>query len=75
MWPEDAVEPLHSDGEDGEAGASEGYLGYGEEPGNKQRVDLVNRYNSYNKQLRPHSIIEEQKQMTYSAPSSHLKLT
>ena len=40
MGPEDAVESLHGDGEDGGAGASEGDLGQGQEPRYQPGVDL-----------------------------------
>ena len=43
MRPEDAVEPLHGDGEDGGAGAREGDLSQGQQPGNQAGVNLVGR--------------------------------
>ena len=43
MGPEDAVEPLHGDGEDGGAGAGERDLSHRQQPGNQAGVNLAGR--------------------------------
>ena len=43
MGPEDAVESLHGDGQDGGAGAGEGDLSQGQQPGNQAGVNLAGR--------------------------------
>ena len=43
MGSEDAVESLHGDGEDGDAGAGERDLSQGQQPRHQARVDLVGK--------------------------------
>ena len=45
MGPEDAVEPLHGDGEDGGAGPGERDLSKGQQPRHQARVNLRMRNN------------------------------
>ena len=47
MGPEDAVEPLHGDSEDGGTGASEGDLCQGQQPGYQQGVNLPGNKNTF----------------------------
>ena len=52
MGPEDAVESLHGDGEDGGAGAGERDLSKGQQPGHQAGVNLGGEritVRSYNK--------------------------